>query len=74
MLPLRGYGYDYPANQALIPSLRSFLSRHRDVVSAAVSLFPSGKVLRPHKGPFKGVWRFHLPLYMADLGGWTQLL
>ena len=68
MLPLRGYGYDYPANQALIPSLRSFLSRHRDVVSAAVSLFPPGKVLRPHKGPFKGVWRFHLPLYVADLG------
>ena len=68
MLPLRGYGYDYPANQALIPSLRSFLSRHSDVVSAAVSLFPPGKVLRPHKGPFKGVWRFHLPLYVADLG------
>ena len=68
MLPLRGYGYDYPANQALIPSLRSFLNRHRDVVSAAVSLFPPGKVLRPHKGPFKGVWRFHLPLYVTNLG------
>ena len=26
MLPLRGYGYNYPANQARIPSLRSFLS------------------------------------------------
>ena len=33
-----------------------------------MSLFPPGKVLRPHKGPFKGVWRFHLPLYVADLG------
>ena len=40
MLPLRGYGYNYPANQALIPSLRSFLKHHPDVVSAAVSLFP----------------------------------
>ena len=68
MLPLRGYGYNYPANQALIPSLRSFLKHHPDVVSAAVSLFPPGKVLRPHKGPFKGVWRYHLPLYVEDFG------
>ena len=68
MLPLRGYGYNYPANQALIPSLRSFLKHHPDVVSAAVSLFPPGKVLRPHKGPFKGVWRYHLPLVVEDFG------
>ena len=68
MLPLRGYGFDYPENQARIPTLQGFLQRHRDVVSAAVSLFPPGKVLRPHKGPFKGVWRYHLPLYVDDLG------
>jgi aspartate beta-hydroxylase len=67
MLPLRGYGYNYPANQDLIPTLKSFLKRHPDVVSAAVSLFPPGKILRPHKGPFKGVWRFHLPLYVETL-------
>ena len=68
MLPLRGYGFDYPENQTRIPTLQGFLQRHRDVVSAAVSLFPPGKVLRPHKGPFKGVWRYHLPLYVDDLG------
>ena len=68
MLPLRGYGYDYPANQEQIPTLKAFLKRHPDVVSAAVSLFPAGKVLRPHKGPFKGVWRYHLPLYVQELG------
>ena len=62
MLPLRGYGYNYPANQNLIPTLKSFLKRHPDVVSAAVSVFQPGKILRPHKGPFKAVWRFHLPL------------
>ena len=45
---MRGYGY--PANQDLIPTLKSFLKRHPDVVSAAISLFPSGKILRPHKG------------------------
>ena len=53
MLPSRGYGYNYPVNQAVIPSLRSFLQHHTDVVSAAVSLFPPGKALRPHKGPLQ---------------------
>jgi aspartyl/asparaginyl beta-hydroxylase (cupin superfamily) len=43
MLPLRGYGYNYPANQNLIPTLKSFLKRHPDVVSAAISLFHRGK-------------------------------
>ncbi len=37
MLLLRGYGYNYPANQAVIPSLRSFLKHHPDVVSAVLS-------------------------------------
>ena len=68
MLPLRGYGYDYPSNQARIPTLEAFLQRHQQVVSATVSLFPPGKVLRPHKGPFKGVLRLHLPLYVEDMG------
>lgn len=68
MLPLRGYGFNYPKNQQRIPTLQAFLARHPDVVSAAVSLFPPGKVLRPHKGPFKGVWRYHLPLYVQQLG------
>ena len=53
MLPLRGYGYNYPANQAVIPSLRSFLQHHTDVVSAAVRLFPPGKALDPTKAPSK---------------------
>ena len=36
-------------------------------MSAAISLFPPGKILHPHKGPFKGVWHFHLPLYVDIL-------
>lgn len=67
MLPLRGYGFNYPSNQKLIPSLKRFLEANPRVVSAAVSLFPPGKILRPHKGPFKGVWRCHLGLYIKQL-------
>lgn len=52
MLPLRGYGYNYPANQALIPSLRSFLQHHPDVVSAAVrSVPPRGSPTAPQRSP-----------------------
>ena len=55
MLPLRGYGYNCPANQALIPTLRSFLKHHPDDVSAAVSLFsPRGRFYGPTKVPSKG--------------------
>jgi aspartate beta-hydroxylase len=43
MLALRGYGYNHPANQDLMPTLKSFLKRHPDVVHAAISLFPQGK-------------------------------
>ena len=39
MLPLRGYGYNYPANQALIPSLRAPTSSRR-CFSCCKSLSP----------------------------------
>jgi aspartate beta-hydroxylase len=68
MLPLRAYGYDYPANLELLPALAAFLRNHPEVVSAAVSVFPPGKRLRPHKGPFKGVFRYHLGLFIEDYG------
>ena len=67
MLPLRGYGFNYPENQNHFPALKAFLKNHRDVVSATVSFFPPGKILRPHKGAFKFVWRYHLPLFVTEL-------
>ena len=67
MLPLRGYGYDYPENQNHFPTLKTFLKKHRNVVSATISFFPPGKVLRPHKGAFKFVWRYHLPVFVTEL-------
>ncbi|MEM8871162.1 MAG: aspartyl/asparaginyl beta-hydroxylase domain-containing protein [Pseudomonadota bacterium] len=68
MVTLRAYGYDYPENQAQLPEMKDFLQRNRNVVSATISVFPAGKALRPHKGPFKGVWRYHLPYLVKDMG------
>ena len=71
MLPLRGYGLNYPKNQKHFPTLEKFLDRHRNAVSATISFFPPGKVLRPHKGAFKFVWRYHLPLFVSELPNGT---
>ncbi|MEM9811591.1 MAG: aspartyl/asparaginyl beta-hydroxylase domain-containing protein [Pseudomonadota bacterium] len=67
MVTLRAYGYDYPENQARMPKMQDFLVRHPEVVSAAISVFPAGKHLRPHKGPFRGVWRYHLAYLVKEL-------
>ncbi len=68
MANLRAYGFDYPENMAQMPVMADFLRRNAHVVPATISVFPGGKHLRPHKGPFKGVWRYHLPYLVEDLG------
>jgi hypothetical protein len=57
-LPLWGYGYNYPANQDLIPTLKSFLKRHPDVVSAAVSLFPTWENIATAQRSIQGCLTF----------------
>lgn len=68
MANLRAYSFDYPENLEQMPVMADFLKRNKHVVSATISVFPGGKHLRPHKGPFKGVWRYHLPYLVEDLG------
>lgn len=68
MATLRAYGFDYPENLRQMPLMADFLARNPQVVSATVSVFPGGKHLRPHRGPFKGVWRYHLAYLIDDLG------
>jgi aspartate beta-hydroxylase len=63
VLPLRLYGSDLPANQARLPALIPFLRAHPEVTSAMVSCLESGKHIRPHRGPFRGVLRYHLTLH-----------
>lgn len=68
MATLRAYSFDYPENLARMPLMADFLKRHPRVVSATISVFPAGKHLRPHRGPFKAVWRYHLAYLVDDLG------
>jgi aspartate beta-hydroxylase len=63
VLPLRVYGTDLPENQHWLPALTPFLRAHPEVTSAMVSCLESGKHIRPHRGPFRGVLRYHVTLH-----------
>lgn len=65
VLPLRIYGVDLPENQARLPALTPFLRAHPEVIGAMVSCLASGKHIRPHRGPFRGILRYHLTLLCA---------
>ena len=67
---LRAYGADHRANQARCPTLKGLLAADRSITSAAFSILEGGKHIPPHRGPFRGVLRYHLPLVIpADKDG-----
>ncbi|HEY3644045.1 MAG TPA: aspartyl/asparaginyl beta-hydroxylase domain-containing protein [Gammaproteobacteria bacterium] len=59
---LRVYGAEHRANQARCPALRRLLQMHPGVTSAAFSILEGGKHIPAHRGPFRGILRYHLPL------------
>jgi len=65
VLPLRIYGVDLAENQRRLPALTPFLRAHPEVTGAMVSCLESGKHIRPHRGPFRGILRYHLTLHCA---------
>ena len=62
MFVLRVYGADHHANQAQCPHLQRLLEAHPEVTSAAFSILEGGKHIPAHRGPFRGILRYHLPL------------
>ncbi|MEB3265247.1 MAG: aspartyl/asparaginyl beta-hydroxylase domain-containing protein [Cyanobacteriota bacterium] len=69
VLPLRVYGVDLHENQQQLPALAPFLRAHPEVTGAMVSCLESGKHIRPHRGPFRGILRYHLTLHCASGDG-----
>lgn len=62
MFVLRAYGAEHRANQARCPTLARLLRAHPEVTSATLSFLESGKHIPAHRGPFRGVLRYHLGL------------
>lgn len=60
ILVLQAYGARIERNRALCPKLAALVDSSPDVLSAALSYLDPHKHIPPHRGPFRGVMRFHL--------------
>ncbi|MGD0144348.1 MAG: aspartyl/asparaginyl beta-hydroxylase domain-containing protein [Rhizomicrobium sp.] len=61
---LKAFGHDVRENLERCPVTAELLRRCPSVLSASYSFLAPGKHIPPHRGPFRGVVRFHLGLSM----------
>jgi aspartate beta-hydroxylase len=64
MFVMKSYGHVSQENLARCPALASILPHCPEVLSATYSFLAPGKHVPEHRGPFRGVLRFHLGLSM----------
>lgn len=64
MFILKAYGVGMPDNLARCPVLAGILASTPEVLSAAFSFLAPRKHIPPHRGPFRGIMRYHLILKM----------
>ena len=65
MFVLRAYGVDNAANQARCPATAFLLRDRPHILSATLSFLEAHKHIPPHRGPFRGILRFHLGVVIA---------
>jgi aspartate beta-hydroxylase len=61
---LKAYGREFPENMARAPVLAALLREIPEVLSASYSYLAPHKHIPSHRGPFRGILRFHLGLTM----------
>jgi aspartate beta-hydroxylase len=59
---VKAYGKLIKRNALRCPRLSALLAAHPEVVSASLSFLAPHKYVPPHRGPFRGILRFHLGL------------
>jgi len=64
MLILKAYGVELPQNLRRCPVIASLLEQTPEAVSCVLSFLAPGKHIPVHRGPFRGILRFHLMLSM----------
>ena len=69
LLVLKAYGVDVPENMAKMPALARLLEDCPEVKSATVSFLAPHKHIPRHRGPFRGIMRFHLGLKIPSEPG-----
>ncbi len=64
VLILKAYGVEMPQNLRCRPIIASLLGQTPEVVSCILSFLAPDKHIPVHRGPFRGILRFHLMLSM----------
>ncbi len=63
---MKAYGVEFPDNINQCPLLKSMLADLPEVLSCSFSFLAPGKHIPRHRGPFRGITRFHLMLSMPN--------
>jgi len=66
MLIMKAYGVDMPQNLRRCPAVASLMAQSPEVISCILSFLAPGKHIPMHRGPFRGILRFHLMLSMPQ--------
>jgi aspartate beta-hydroxylase len=64
MYVIKAYGVDHKEHRHACPTVSSLLDAHPQIISAAFSYLAPGKIVPQHRGPFRGILRYHLILSM----------
>jgi aspartate beta-hydroxylase len=72
---IKVYRHVIRSNSGKFPTVERFLDHHPKVISAVLSVIAPGKHIPAHKGPLRGIARFHLCLYArAGADTWPHLV
>jgi aspartate beta-hydroxylase len=66
MFIIKAYGVTVQNNLQRCPTVAALLEQAPEVVSATFSFLAPGKHIPEHRGPFRGILRFHLMLSMPN--------
>ena len=66
MFILKAYGVEIEQNVERCPTVAALLEQTPEVVSCVLSFLAPGKHIPKHRGPFRGILRFHLMLSMPS--------
>ncbi len=66
MFILKAYGVEIEQNVKRCPTIASLIKDQPHIVSCVLSFLAPGKHLPKHRGPFRGILRFHLMLSMPS--------
>lgn len=64
MFIMKAYGVPVPENLARCPTIAALAEDTPEAVSCVLSFLAPGKHIPQHRGPFRGILRFHLMLTM----------